>query len=107
MLLRMAKRLDLDGIAFRPSWYHMAYAGRDQFQFVDAARQGRFEAMQRDLANVPLLKATMAAADGRVRLNGEPYAWEADEMLSLGRGSFLADPKEVANEREKARFTID
>lgn len=106
MLLRMAERLDLDGIAFRPSWYHMAYAGRGQFQFVDAARQGRFEAMQRDFAHVSLLKATMAVADGRVLLNGEPYAWEADEMLSLPEGRSLADPKDVAKERDRVHFSI-
>lgn len=107
LLLRMAERLDLDGIAFRPSWYHMAYAGHSRFQFVDAARQGRFEAMQRDFKDISLRKATMAVADGRVLLNGEPYTWEADEMLSLGKGQALNDPAEVAKERDRVRFSLD
>ena len=28
MLIRMAERLHLGGLAYRPAWYHTAYAGR-------------------------------------------------------------------------------
>ncbi|MHB8873064.1 MAG: arginase family protein, partial [Myxococcaceae bacterium] len=58
MLALIAKRLVLDGVAFRPAWYHMAYAARYRFRFVDSGRQGRFEALMRDLKEVPLLEAT-------------------------------------------------
>ena len=81
LLLRMAARLGLEGIAFRPSAYHLAFAGRATLRFVDPARQGRFEALVDLLSELPLLEATRAVAEKRVRLDGEPYAWEADEMV--------------------------
>ncbi len=76
-----ARRLGLAGIAFRPAWYHMAYQARRMgMAFVDPARQARFEAMLRDFAGAPLLDVTLAVAEGRVRMNGERYSWEADLM---------------------------
>jgi acetoin utilization deacetylase AcuC-like enzyme len=105
MLARIAVRLGLNGVVFRPSYYHTAYAARHEFAFVDPRRQGRFEALVRDLAGIPLLDATTAVAEGRVLLNGEPYAWEADEMAYWFRKS-PAEPAEVEHERERARFTL-
>jgi hypothetical protein len=81
MLLRMAARLGLEGIAFRPSAYHLAFAGRATLRFVDPARQGRFEALVDLLSGLPLVEATRAVSEERVRLDGKPYAWEADEMV--------------------------
>jgi len=45
-------------------------------------------------------------AAGRVRLDGAPYAWEADEMAFWLRES-PADAGEVDRERERVRFTYD
>ncbi len=104
LLLRIAERLDLDGIAFRPAWYHTAYAARHRLHFVDADRQGRFEAMMRDLASLPLGEATRALAEGRVRYNGVPYAWEAEPMVHL-RKDVEPDDK-IAEARERAHFTV-
>ena len=102
---RIARRLGLAGVAYRPAWYHTAYSGRYHFVFADPVRQGRFEAMQRDLRNVALLEITRAAADGRLRMNGEPHTWEAEEMVFwLGRSPL--DEAAVAEERERVRFTI-
>jgi acetoin utilization deacetylase AcuC-like enzyme len=106
MLALMAVRLGLGGVVFRPSHYHVAYAARHEFQFVDPDRQGRFEALVRDLAGVPLLEATIAVAEGKVRMNGAPYAWEADEMAYWLRES-PSDPGEVERERERVRFTYE
>src|SRR5262249_49919611 len=66
LLARIARRLELAGVAFRPAWYHTAYAARYRFRFVDPARQGRFEALIRDLRGVPLLEASLAISEGRV-----------------------------------------
>jgi acetoin utilization deacetylase AcuC-like enzyme len=104
MLARMAVRLGLGGVVFRPAHYHTAYAARREFAFVDPERQGRFEALVRDLAGVPLLEATNAVAEGRVLLDGRPYAWEADEMAYWLRES-PADAGEVERERERVSFT--
>jgi hypothetical protein len=80
---RMAVRLGLTGVAFRPAHYHTAYASRTHFRFVDSDRQGRFVAMLRDLAHLPLLTVTEAAASGRLLLNDRPYRWETDEMATF------------------------
>jgi hypothetical protein len=81
LLVRMATRLGLAGVVFRPSAYHLAVRGRTLLEFVDPTRQGRFQALMRDLVGLPLLEATTAVAEGRVWMNGAPYAWEPDEMV--------------------------
>jgi hypothetical protein len=105
LLIRVARRLGLAGLAYRPAWYHTAYTGRYYMRFVDPERQGRFEALMRDLAGVPLLQATMALAEGRVLLDGRPYTWEADAMAYWLEGG-PDDGKRVAAERERVRFTL-
>lgn len=107
MLTLMARRLLLDGVAFRPSWFHMAWAARHDARFVDPARQGRFEALVRDLKEVPLLEATRALADGRVKLNGEPYRWEPDEMVRWRDEKDIPDDAvQVAAERDRCHFIL-
>jgi acetoin utilization deacetylase AcuC-like enzyme len=81
MLLRMAVRLGLEGLAMRPSAYHLAHVRRDVLHFVDPARQGRFEALCAALRDLPLIEASRAVAEKRVLLNGQPYVWEPDEMV--------------------------
>jgi len=105
MLARMAVRLGLGGVVIRPSHYHIAYTARHHFSFVDPERQGRFEALVRDLAGVPLTEATEAVTEGRVLLDGKPYTWEADEMAYWLRES-PEEPGEVVRERERVRFTL-
>ena len=105
LLAIMARRLGLAGVAFRPSWFHVAYAARHRLRFHDARRQGRFEAMVRDFQNVPLTDATVAVAEGRARLNGQPYTWEAEDMVYLPTPT--PDDEEVAAaERERCHFTL-
>ena len=103
LLAQLSHELNLDGVAFRPSWYHTAFAVRDRGRFVDAKRQGRFEALTRDLAGVPLLEATNALAEGRVKLNGQPYSWEPDDM-AYWNGKRPPDDEVVVAEREGSHF---
>jgi acetoin utilization deacetylase AcuC-like enzyme len=105
MLARIAIRLGLGGVVYRPAHYHTAYPARHEFQFVDPERQGRFEALVRDLGHLPLLEVTQAISEGRVLLDGAPYAWEADEMAYWLRESPF-DPGEVERERERVKFTL-
>lgn len=105
LLIRVARRLGLAGLAYRPAWYHTAYTGRYYMRFVDPERQGRFEALMRDLAGVPLLQATLALAEGRVLLDGRPYSWEADAMAYWLEGG-PDDGARVAAERERIRFAL-
>jgi acetoin utilization deacetylase AcuC-like enzyme len=105
ILTLMAARLGLDGVAFRPAWYHVAYAMRDRMRFVDPHRQARFEAMLRDLAGLDPLSATLAVAGDRVRLDGAPYAWEADDMVVWTRGDGT-DRDVIDRERDAMRFAV-
>ena len=82
LLLRIAARLGMEGLAFRPAAYHLAYGGRESLRFVDPARQGRFEALVELFKGMPLAEATRAVAEGRVLLDGKPYEWETDEMVT-------------------------
>jgi hypothetical protein len=100
----MAERLGLEGVAFRPALLHVAFAAPGRLSSVDAERQGRLEALLRDLAHLSPLEATRAVAEGRVLKGGESYEWEADEMVVWLDGS-RPDPTEVARERERTRFT--
>jgi hypothetical protein len=107
LLTLMARRTLLDGVAFRPSWFHMAYAARHDARFVDPARQGRFEALTRDLKEIPLLEATHALAEGTVKLNGEPYRWEPDEMVRWREEKDIPqDAEAIAAERDRCHFTL-
>jgi hypothetical protein len=105
MLARMAIRLGLGGVVWRPAFFHTAYTARHEFHFVDPERQGRFEALLRDLGHLPLLELTDLLARGRVLMNGEPYTWEADEMAYWLRES-PSEPGEVERERERVRFSL-
>jgi acetoin utilization deacetylase AcuC-like enzyme len=105
MLARMAVRLGLGGVVYRPAWLHTAWAARHEFVFVDPARQGRFEALLRDLGDVSLLELTRAAAEGRVLMNGVPYVWETDEMAYWLR-DVPTRPEEVASERARVHFEL-
>lgn len=106
LLALMARRLELAGVVFRPAYFHTAYPGRHNFSFIDPARQGRFDALVRDLASLPLREATAAIAEGRVLLDGAPYAWEADDMAFWIRPAAAPDAVTVARERDRARFTV-
>ena len=102
---RMAARLGLDGVAFHPSHYHLAYVARERFRFLDPARQGRFEALIRDLASLPLPQATRAVAEGHIQLDGARYTWEPHDMVDLA----VAPPTDagvIAEAREGARFVV-
>lgn len=106
LLAQVARRLDLDGVAFRPSWYHTAYSARHRGRFINAKRQGRFEALVRDLSGLSLLEATNAVAEGRVKLNGHPYTWEADDMAHW-LGDQPPEDGETVAEREASHFTVE
>jgi acetoin utilization deacetylase AcuC-like enzyme len=105
ILALMARRLGLAGVAVCPAWYHVAYGLRYRFRFLDPARSGRFAAMLRDFAGRPLLDVTRAVAGGRVRMNGQPYAWEAEPMVYWLDGRSVDDATATA-ERDRVRFEI-
>jgi acetoin utilization deacetylase AcuC-like enzyme len=103
---RMAVRIGLDGIGMRPAWLHTAHVAHSMgMRFLDPVRHGRFEALLRDLRPLSLLEATLAVSEGRVSLNSAPYAWEADLMVLMLRGSSF-DRKAADRERRRVRFEL-
>ena len=105
ILVRMALRLGLEGLAFRPAAYHLAYRGREALRFLDPARQGRFEALMEALRHLPLAEATRLVDAGKLRLNGEPYRWEPDEMVSWVEPR-PADREAILAEKARSRFSV-
>jgi acetoin utilization deacetylase AcuC-like enzyme len=108
LLARMAVRLKLAGVAYRPAYFHTAFPAREAYRFVDGKRQGRFlallDAMERQ--ELPMHEVSRALLDGRVTLNGAPYAWEADVMVHwLDDRSLDAD--DVAGEKAQSHFSLD
>jgi hypothetical protein len=106
MLARVSRDLGLAGVVFRPAWFHMAYAARYNFRYLDPQRQGRFEAMLRDFASVPLREVTLAFAQGRIRLNAQPFTWEAEEMMYWLGHRRREDRRTVEAERARVHFTL-
>ncbi|MBI4512269.1 MAG: histone deacetylase [Deltaproteobacteria bacterium] len=104
LLGRMADRLGLEGVVIRPAWYHVAFSARHRLRFVDPARQGRFEALVRDLAHLTLLQATLAVVEGRVVMNGSRYSWEADDM-ALWLNGRQEDRASVEEELSRVHFS--
>ncbi|HOU89926.1 MAG TPA: hypothetical protein PLU22_02715 [Polyangiaceae bacterium] len=106
LLARAADRLGLAGVLLRPAWYHTALQAHHMgMRFLDPARQGRFEAMIRDLSRLPLREVTLAAAEGRVRMNGAPYRWEA-EVMARGVAPAPAAAAAIAAERARVGFEV-
>ncbi|MBI5497015.1 MAG: histone deacetylase [Deltaproteobacteria bacterium] len=105
MLGQMARRLGLKGLCFKPAHFHVAYGARHRFVFTMPERQARFLALLRALRPLPLLEATRAVEEGRVVLDGNPYAWEPDDMVYWLDGSRPDDTRARAL-AERLVFTV-
>jgi acetoin utilization deacetylase AcuC-like enzyme len=106
MQFRTARRLNLEGVALAPSYVHIAVGVRDRFHFVDAKRQGRFEALLRDTSHLSILELSLAFEDGRVQMDGAPYRWEASQMISLMDEGPDIDDEVVTQERNRVHFSV-
>ncbi|MEM1034216.1 MAG: histone deacetylase [Myxococcota bacterium] len=89
LFAQAARRLGLAGVAFTPSFFHVAYLARERASFVALDRQARFVALLRDLGHRPLSQLSAAVDEGRVTMNGAPYTWEADPMVGWLDGPVL------------------
>jgi acetoin utilization deacetylase AcuC-like enzyme len=105
MLTAAARRIGAEGVAFRPSYYHTVWPTSSGARFLDDGRQGRFEALVRDLGAMGRAELSAALQQGRVRLQGEPYVWEPDEMVWWLENSSDRKPA-VDQERDRSRFTV-
>ncbi len=73
-----------DGLVNFPEYFHNALFYSEVFRFLSPARQGRFEALARDLAPLGVAQASWALEEGRVieESGGGPVAWEPGEMVA-------------------------
>lgn len=102
---RIAERLGLPGVAMRPSWLHVAWACRQNMHFVSPQAQGEFEALFRDLGDIPLPELSRLATAGGLLCNGQRWRWEAPELVEwLQPRPLPAD--EVDAVRAASRFSL-
>lgn len=108
LLARMAMRLGLDGVALRPAHFHVAYAARYRCMFLDPERQGRFEALLRDLHGVDAGTVSRALEERHITMNGEIYAWEPAVMTERVTAGWAPSAEWVARkEAEKGRVKFE
>jgi hypothetical protein len=83
ILVLITERLELAGILFVPSHYHLGSKGRKFLRFLDPEDEGRLRAIERAVGELPLAQATRAVAAGRLRdrATGEPVAWRPAPMV--------------------------
>ena len=113
-LMTWAHEWGKDALLNFPEYYHNAVFYSSMFRFVSPARQGRLEALRRDLASLPVCDASAAVAEGRVidETTGAPFAWEAAEMIapvtdSVKRALDSAAYRDAVRvAREAARFRV-
>ncbi len=73
-----------DALLNYPEYFHNARFYAPPFSFLSPAEQGRFEALCRDLAALPVAEASGAVEAGRVvdDSTGEPVEWAPGEMIA-------------------------
>ena len=109
LVLDWAQAWGKDAVLNLPEYFHNAVfygsarpgtaaASAPLFRFLSPARQGRFEALRRDLADLPIAAASAALDKRRVRerATGRVVRWEAGEMvvpLTPGLRDYLESPE--------------
>lgn len=79
-----ARNWGKDGLLNFPEYFHNACLYAEAFRFVSPARQGRFEALQRDLAPHPLAVASSLVDAGEIveEPGARELRWEPGEMIA-------------------------
>ncbi len=93
VLVVLCERLDLDGLYFTPSHYHLASLARPLAMSPDPVREGRFRALQNALKGIELRRAGLAVEEGRVRneTKGRPLVWEPTPLVIPVRPDWKAE----------------
>ncbi len=83
LLVLVCERLELAGILFVPSHFHLGSKGRRFLRFLDPEDAGWLRAVERAVAGLPLPEATRAVAGGRLRdaVTGAPVHWRPMTMI--------------------------
>jgi len=103
LLRLMATRLGCDGMMNNPAQFHNAVLYGRVMKFVDPVEEGRFRALERDLADLSLRDASSAIAMGRVReVDGDTLQWQGRPQV-LG----ITLPIQAYFERDQYRSTVE
>jgi hypothetical protein len=113
-LMTWAHEWGKDALLDFPEYYHNAVFYASMFRFVSPARQGRLEALRRDLSSLHVCETSAAIDEGRVieEPGGRPFQWQAAEMLSPVTASVTsaldsdAYKDAVASARNAVRFRV-
>jgi acetoin utilization deacetylase AcuC-like enzyme len=83
MLVMACERLELDGLQFCPSHYHVAAQARGTLAFLDPHDAAFFAAIEAALTGLPLARATAVVHRGGLvdRASGEVVKWRAAPMV--------------------------
>lgn len=105
LLIRAGERLGLDGVAFIPAFYHIAWMARRHFVVLDPELRGRFRALVEGLRNVPLVEASAALHEqGWPIIDGDPLRWTPTEMMipvsELAREALRSEDPQVEELRK-------
>jgi hypothetical protein len=103
-----------DALVNYPNYYHNAVFYSRVFHFLSPRREGRLEALRRDLDGLSVAQASWAVEEGRVREepDGRVVRWKAAEMIApLGRSlkAYLKSPEYAAaakEAREAVRYRL-
>lgn len=114
--VRVARDLGRHGVAALPKFFHDAsiFWHSRLFLFLDPGEQGRFEALVRDLAALPLTDASLALAAGAVRdMDGRRVNWQSGFQvmpLEPPLTEWFHSPAyqdACRHEADRCRFTVD
>lgn len=103
LLSSIGRELLIDGVLDVPDHYHTALFYSRLMRFFDPRVEGRFQAMARDLAGVPLALASEAIREGALvdAATGEPVEWRAEEQILPTHGPLRRYFRSRAYERER------
>ncbi len=82
VLIVATERLELAGLVFTPSHFHMARLARPQARFNNPDHEARYLAIEKAVKGMRLQEATAAVADGRLREknSGQKVVWQPQQM---------------------------
>lgn len=113
-LVMICEILELDGIFFVPSSYHVAAQSRQVVHFLEPQDEALFEALQNLLGDRPLAVASNAVAEGRIRdIEGKTLEWKGLPMVLPVSGALkerVSGPHyhaEVQAAAQTFRFELD
>ncbi|MBE0564576.1 MAG: histone deacetylase [Krumholzibacteria bacterium] len=105
VLVVVCERLELDGIAFIPSHYHLARLARPIGRFADPQQEGRYQALARAVGHLRLEEASAAVHGGQLvdADTGGQLEWEPAVMVLPVSGELKRRLQDPARKEEEAR----